>query len=414
MERATGGARWESLGGALALLARGDLSDCARLLGHPDPRVRENALAELQRRGEGAVAYGERLIELLGDANPGVRRRAVLAFEGIGPGALPVLRRVRRAAAAGPGIRAGALEALAAIGGPGAMDPADLAAVRRLTRVKRLAEIPEPLALCGFWYAIPTVDQTAVLDAFGLGDPEPVTLRTGAAAWCRDRHARGRGAERGSRSRVFVSPGLDGWTLVFGDSSQDQESVRRGGGCTGGGSGRSMVRARCSALGGRFGAAQWYGASCGGAWTAWCIAEGPDIVRYYDVYDAERRGDEGPAHPAERGYLPAHESAEGNAEGAGTAQPGRVSPYEPGSASGRASGHPPAPGLPRPPGVRSAAPRPLSGAAPREPCRATAVAARLSVDPSALGPATAVTGSGVLALTAYGRRHGQPPGALPV
>ncbi|QDY77218.1 hypothetical protein [Streptomyces qinzhouensis] len=364
MERGRGGTGWETLGGALARLACGDLEDCARLLGHPDPRVRENALVEFEQRGAGAVAYCERVAGLLGDADPGVRQRAVLAFQGIGRGAAPVLNRVRRAPAAGPWVRAGALAALAEIGGPGMLDPADLAAVRRLRRVKQRTEVPEPFTLCGFWYAVPTVDQAAVLDAFGLAEAEPVTLRTGAAAWCRDRHIRGRGAERASHSRVFVSPGLDGWTLVFGHSSEDLRLVRRGGGCAGG-TVRRIVPARCSALGGRFGAAQWYGASCGGAWTAWCIAEGPEVVRYYDVFDAERGGDKGPAHRAEYGYLPAHE---------------RV---------GRAE---------------------LSG----EPCSATAVAARLSVDPAALGPGTAVTGSGVLALTSYGRRYGHPPGALPV
>jgi hypothetical protein len=46
--------------------------------------------------------------------------------------------------------------------------------------------------------------------------------------------------------------------------------------------------------------------------------------------------------------------------------------------------------------------------------RATDVAARTSVDPASLGPATRVRGPAVLALTACGRRHGHPPGALPV
>ncbi|MFF6971339.1 MULTISPECIES: HEAT repeat domain-containing protein [Streptomyces] len=366
MERGRGGGAWETLAGALARMACGDLDACALLLGHPDPRVRENALVEFQRRGAAAVAYSERLTLLLGDADPGVRRRAVLAFQGIGCGAVPVLRRVRRASAGGPWVRAGALEALAEIGGPGALDPADLAAVRRLRRIKLRTEVPEPFALCGFWYALPTLDQSAVLDAFGLGDAEPVTLRTGAAAWSRDRHSRTRDAECPSSARVFVSPGLDGWTLVFGHSSDDRRHIRWDAGCGAGcGPVREIVRARCSALGERFGAAQWYGESCGGAWTAWCIAQGAEVVRYYDVFDAVRGADQGPAHGAEYGYRPAHEP------------PGR------GELRGRT-------------------------------CRATVVAARLSVDPSSLGARTTVTGSGVLALTPYGRRYGHPPGALPV
>jgi len=47
-------------------------------------------------------------------------------------------------------------------------------------------------------------------------------------------------------------------------------------------------------------------------------------------------------------------------------------------------------------------------------CYATDIAARLSVDPGALGAHTRATGRGVLALTACGREHGHPAGALPV
>ena len=47
-------------------------------------------------------------------------------------------------------------------------------------------------------------------------------------------------------------------------------------------------------------------------------------------------------------------------------------------------------------------------------CYATDIAARLSVDPGALGARTRVAGTGVLALTACGRRYGHPAGALSV
>lgn len=42
------------------------------------------------------------------------------------------------------------------------------------------------------------------------------------------------------------------------------------------------------------------------------------------------------------------------------------------------------------------------------------VAARLSVDPGSIGAGRAVTGHGLLTLTACGREHGHPVGALPV
>ncbi|ANP51553.1 hypothetical protein J2Z21_009069 [Streptomyces griseochromogenes] len=45
-------------------------------------------------------------------------------------------------------------------------------------------------------------------------------------------------------------------------------------------------------------------------------------------------------------------------------------------------------------------------------CYAHDIAARLSVDPGAFGASARVGGSGVLALTACGREHGHPAGAL--
>ncbi|MEV3923233.1 hypothetical protein [Actinomadura coerulea] len=69
------------------------------------------------------------------------------------------------------------------------------------------------------WYAVPTGHRNAVLDAFGLSEPEPVTMRLGASAWNHDHHA-WRGDHRSCR-RVYVTPRLDGWTLVFGDAFPD-------------------------------------------------------------------------------------------------------------------------------------------------------------------------------------------------
>ncbi|MFI9809072.1 hypothetical protein ACIHEJ_32780 [Streptomyces sp. NPDC052301] len=47
-------------------------------------------------------------------------------------------------------------------------------------------------------------------------------------------------------------------------------------------------------------------------------------------------------------------------------------------------------------------------------CRANDIAAPLSVDPGALETGITASGPGVLALTACGREHGRPAGALPV
>lgn len=357
------------------------------LLSHAHPGVRDGALFAFQRRGAAASRYIDQLVPLLGDTQPEVRERAVWAFTAIGTEVVPALQRLRREPATGPRIRSGVLEALAAIGGPAALDGRDMDAWRRLTRTRLASEVPEGMHLCGGWYAVPTVDQDAVLEAFDLGDPEPVTLRTGAAAWNHDNHNWQRKGPHDGCARVFVSPALDGWTLVFGDSSQDAHHIEEADDSDE--AREEVVRRRCAALSRTFGSAQWYGVSCGDGWTAWCIAEAGEVVRYYDAFDAEEDGDEGPGHPAEAGYLLPHQ--DGFPEDAFDG----VSPSDSEAFTARYRQVKEELGIP-------------------DTCDAGDIAARLSVDPGALGAGTRVAGRGVLALTACGREHGHPAGALPV
>lgn len=375
-------------GWALARLEVRDMSAFVPLLSHEHARVRDIALGAFQSRGEPALAFTDDLVPLLADPDRDVRRRAVWTFQAVGAAAVPVLRRTRRAPAPGPRLRAGALEALAAVGGPGVLDRRDREALRRLTRVKRGTEVPRGLHLCGFWYAVPTADQGAVLDAFALGDGEPVTLRTGAAAWNHDRHQRWRGGPHAGCARVFVSPVLDGWTLVLGHSSADAHRIEEADEERRDEVRARVVRERCAALSRRFGAAHWYGMSCGDGWTAWCLAEGGDVLRHYDVFDAERHGDEEPGHPAESGYLLPHrrgfpDDAFDDVD---------LSDFDAYLAAYR---------------------RKKDELGIPDTCRAVDIAARTSVDPASIGPRTRLTGQGVLALTDCGREHGHPAGALP-
>ncbi|MFD9353460.1 HEAT repeat domain-containing protein [Streptomyces sp. NPDC060031] len=358
------------------------------LLIHPHPQVRADALFAFQRLGEAALAFADRLIPLLDDADTAVRQRAVRVFEEIGGAAVPVLRRLRRTPVPGRRLRSGALEALAAIGGPSALDEADRNAVRRLTRIKQIDEVPEGMHLCGSWYAVPTADQRAVLQAFDLGAGEPVTVRTGAAAWNHDHHNWNRRGHDAC-ARVFVSPVLDGYTLVFGDSSQDTHRIEDAGDDGRDAAMERVVRERCTDLSRRFGAAQWYGMSCGDGWTAWCIAEKGEVIRFYDAFDAEGSGDDGPGHSAEAGYLLPHEDRFPDDAFDG------VNPSDAGAFAARYE-H-----------VKRELEIP-------DTCYAVDIAARLSVDPGSVGAATLVRGHGLLALTACGREHGHPAGALPV
>ncbi|MEU8005616.1 hypothetical protein AB0B66_31035 [Catellatospora sp. NPDC049111] len=240
-----------------------------------------------------------------------------------------------------------------------------------------LAPQARPVHLCGTWLAIRTTDQAAVLAALDLSDPEPVTMRQGEAAWNRDHHSRTLASgDHRSHGRVYVSPVIDGWTLVFGTSPDlahtDPDDRRAWAG---------RVQALCARLSARFGAAHLYGMSCGDSWTMWCLAEDGTVRRYYEVETGERLGE----HPAEDGYrlpdddegLPADAYDGIDPADLEAVMARRTELYE-----------------------RLALP---------EVCYATEIAAQTSVDPSTFGPSTAVSGHAVLALTACGREHGTSP-----
>ncbi|GAA3513739.1 hypothetical protein [Actinocatenispora rupis] len=96
-----------------------------------------------------------------------------------------------------------ALAALLAAGGWEALGEADRRLVARSIDERRRAEPAAPVESDG-WYAVRTADPAAVADEFGLAVRFPVTLRWGTAALYGD-----------PDSLVFISPVLDGWTLVF-------------------------------------------------------------------------------------------------------------------------------------------------------------------------------------------------------
>ncbi|MEU9019104.1 HEAT repeat domain-containing protein [Actinomadura sp. NPDC048394] len=341
-------------------------------LRHPSPKVRSDTAYVMQLKGERALPYAPRLIEMLADPDDDVRQRAQWALDELGPEVVPLLREVRRSRTAGR-LRRPALVALASAGGPEALDERDLALVRRLVRIKMRDEVPEPMHLDGSWFALPTGDQDAVLDAFGLSDPEPVTMRMGAAAWGQEHHGWG----WIDSHRMYVTPRFDGWTLVFGCPGDDDDDTEL----------RDTVLAWCERLSARFGAAHWYGTSCGDGWTAWCIAEQGRVVRYYDAFEEDDQV--GTGHPAEDGYLLPHEDGfpDDAFDGVDTSDSEAFrARYEQVKAEL---------GIP-------------------DTCEAPEIAARASVDPSALGPGTRVEGHGVLALTATGREEGHPRGALPI
>ena len=94
-----------------------------------------------------------------------------------------VLRTVRRH---GPGrLRAAALDALAYLDGEAGLDPADMAAVERLIRIRRRSDPVRPVMSIGTtWWCVRGMDQATMLASLGLADPRPVTFasrRAGSA-----------------------------------------------------------------------------------------------------------------------------------------------------------------------------------------------------------------------------------------
>ncbi|MFC3449060.1 hypothetical protein [Amycolatopsis speibonae] len=307
---------------------------------------------------------------------------------------LPELREIRRTG--NQALRNAARALLFALGGPEALGEYDLGLVRRLIRSKIANEVPVAMQSCEFWYAIPTTDQAAVLDAFGLSDPEPVTMSLGTEIW--NQYDLGSGHQR--CARVYVSPVLDGWTLVFGRPSDDRhpadvteesswsiepreqyqamlanEKVRRG-----------VDRDRCVALSRRFGAAHLYWRSYGDSTTSWCIAEKGGLIRSYDLSAPEESVG---ALAAENGYLLPHEDTplpDGwdddiqHTDNPLDWQREWVRRYRRLKAELDIPDH----------------------------CDADTIAEAISLHPGKVGPHTRVEGHGVIALTRCGRQYGHP------
>ncbi|QBS41379.1 HEAT repeat domain-containing protein [Nocardia sp. CS682] len=325
------------------------------------------------------LEYVSLLIVLLSDPAEPVRAKAVAALGRLGPSVVPLLRRVRRATE--PTARRGALAAMAEIGWD-TLDSAEQTLLRRLIRLTLAREVPTPFTVQGEWYAVRTTDQAAVLAAFGLAHPVPATLAMGrdGRVWDGAGYPGDRGYEdHADCARMYVSPVLDGWTLVFGipvveqelaahdrkvaallvDSADEDEATTP---AEDAGSAEHAARqAFCAELSRQFGAAQWYAhVEDGGCsdWWGWCIAEDGAVARYcYSDHNMPAGSfDAGPVHRGERG----------------PALPGRADVATP-----------------------------------------FRIADQVSVSPTGLGPHTRVAGHGVLALTACGQRFGHR-GALPI
>ncbi|MBO1331714.1 HEAT repeat domain-containing protein [Streptomyces sp. VRA16 Mangrove soil] len=334
-----------------------DLGSHLGALGHPSPEVRRSAAFGVQNLC--STAYGREprpdidspaviaaLLPLLDDPDAEVARRAEWALSTLGSDVEEPLRRIRRE---GPGrLRATALSLLAEAGGEEALSAADRAAVERLIRIKLPDDRARPLDTCfTYWIAVPGGDGRGIADLLGLYDARPATFALGHSVAVDDSH------DGGEFGRVYVTPEVDGWTLVVGpwcDPCDDERAAD--------------VLDLVTRLSRRYGRAQAYYFGDQGDGSAWLVAEHGTVVRRCLATGAS--GDD----RFTLGERLPEELAACAGEGLSPDDPEDWAEYAP-------------------------------YAAPE-------LARRLGVSPFALGPDTEVRGAGFIALTPYARRHGRP------
>ncbi|MEU6946189.1 hypothetical protein ABZ957_13295 [Streptomyces sp. NPDC046316] len=130
--------------------------------------------------------------------------------------------------------------------------------------------VPRPLASCWlYWIAVSTGDQAGVMEALDLTRSRSVTFGEAEVIIDDDGHGESQDNEDGM-ARVYVSPALDGWTLVIGPWC-DPCSVDRG----------DEVLRLCTELSARYGRAQAYYFGAQNDGSAWLVAEDGIVLRRY-------------------------------------------------------------------------------------------------------------------------------------
>jgi hypothetical protein len=291
------------------------------------------------------------------------RDNAVEYLAGFGADIIETMHAVRRSRTR---ARRAALAVLADIGWDH-VDRRGRHAAERLVHWRRRTEVLTPVHPDGAWFAVPVADRDAVLDAFDLRDPVPATMRMGVEAWRR--------AGSGKASElVYVSPVLDGWTLVFANGYGLPPGVD------------DEEHDFCARLSRRFVAAQWFATyDDGHDAQMWCAAEDGEVVAHWsnDLLVRFTDGGEILRTPPEEfdgltAWLDARDPAGRRPTGRRTTIRGHTPDYDVG-----------------------------------RPFRSVTVARRLSVSPVDLGPHVRVEGHGVLALPAS-RPEARYQGALPI
>jgi hypothetical protein len=196
---------------------------------------------------------------------------------------LPQILQIRRS---GPGrLRRAALKAVVHLAGERSLDPADLAILRRLIAIKQMRDRPRPLAACwDHWLAVRGGDQAGILRVLGLDRTAPATYALGQVLI--DHLSHGGPDDERTYRHVFVSPRIDGWTVVSGPSCDPE---------------RPQVEQWVRQLSAAHGDAQAYYFGRRGDGDAWLVGVAGKIVRR--VHSATPEQAEGEPLPVERRIL---------------------------------------------------------------------------------------------------------------
>ena len=180
-----------------------------------------------------------------------------------GDSVVPGFQAIRRR---GPGAaRRGALLAPVYLRGEVGLDAEDLAVARQLIRVKVARDVPYAFDACfNSWLAVRGGDQRGIMAVLGLTDAAPATYSLGETLVCHLSH--GGPDRREDFAHVFISPQLNGWTVVRGPSCDPD---------------RPQVARWAGRLSGQYGQAQAYFFGSQDDGDAWLVAEAGKITRRY-------------------------------------------------------------------------------------------------------------------------------------
>ncbi|MEU4164916.1 hypothetical protein [Actinoplanes sp. NPDC026670] len=201
----------------------------------------------------------------LRDCPEGEYRSLVERIAGRGREIVPALQRIRRH---GPGrLRPAALEVLVNIAGEAGLHPADLAAAERLVRIKAPSEPLLNVSLCwDAWMCVRGGDQRGIMATLGLIPGRTATFAL-ANTVVSDSIA-------GPGALVFVTPQLNGWTVIAGGWCDPQPDEHG-----------EQVRHLVEQLSRQYGEAHAYSLTEYGDESDWLIAQAGRTVRRYSETD---------------------------------------------------------------------------------------------------------------------------------